>query len=324
VTTAALAPEVRALLEAGTSPPAQGELTMAELREASRQQFDAVCAALPYEDMAAVRDHEVAVDGGSITARVYTPHGGGPLPAFVYLHGGGYFVGSIDWRFHVAKAREIASRVGCAVVAVEYRLAPEFRFPIAAEDCYAAFLWTAANAEKLGVDAARIAVGGESAGGTLAAVVCLMARDRNGPRPIFQLLEMPAADLADVRALPSARAFGRGYGLELEALDMVAEMYLADPADAYHPYASPVRAADLSDLPPAHVMTAELDPIRDSGEEYGRRLQAAGVPATVARQDGHIHGSCALYASWPPARAWLDEVLTVLAAAFSTGASASS
>jgi len=162
------------------------------------------------------------------------------------------------------------------------------------------------------LDHTRIAVGGDSSGGNLAAGVCLMARDREGFQPCLQLLEVPYLDWEERRRFESARLFERGYLLDPEALEAMAGAYFSDPEDRRSCYASPLRAADLSGLPPAHVITAEYDPLRDSAEEYANRLLAAGVRASYSRQLGHLHGSAQLFPTWPPARAWLDEVIATL------------
>ena len=169
------------------------------------------------------------------------------------------------------------------------------------------------NAARLGVDPRRIAVGGESAGGNLAAVVALMARDRGGPRLSLQLLEVPVTDLGDgANDHPSVALFGEGYGLDRVDMDSHAENYLASPADGSDPYASPLLAPDLGGVAPAHVLTAEYDMLRDSGEAYARRLEEAGVETTLHRLPGHTHGSSALWQWWEPARQWMDEVVAAL------------
>lgn len=260
--------------------------------------------------VASIEDFAVPVYGGSIVIRVYTPVGHGPHPAFFHIHGGGFILGSIDWTPNAAKCAHICRNAGCVVVSVEYRLAPEHRFPTAPEDCYAALVWVVDHAARLNVDPARIAVGGESAGGNLAAVVALMARDRGGPSLTFQLLEMPVTDMsASSSGHPSMTLYGQGYGLERSGIEAFQDDYLPDPADRELGYASPLLAADVTGLPAAHVITAEFDPLRDSGEAYGRRLQKAGVRATVRRFEGQTHGSSNLWHVWAPAREWMDEVV---------------
>jgi acetyl esterase len=255
-------------------------------------------------------EHTIDVGGSEIRARVYTPAGAGPFPALLHFHGGAWIMGSYAWPTFATCARDVAERTPCVVVDVDYRLAPEHQFPVAPEDCYASLLWLTEHASELGIDPARIAVGGDSAGGALAAAVCLMARDRGGPAIAAQVLEVPATDHAHVETYPSAIEFATGYGLDTESLVAGRVVYFARPEDALNPYASPMLADDLSDLPPAYILTAELDPLRDSGEAYGRRLAEAGVSTVVSRQAGHIHGSSfLLYPAWEGARRWREELV---------------
>jgi acetyl esterase len=266
--------------------------------------------------VAAVDDFGVPVTGGEITLRVYRPTGEGPHPAFFHIHGGGFNLGSIDWIPNAAKCAHVCANARCVVTTVEYRLAPERPFPTAPEDCYAALLWLVEHARELNVDASRLAIGGESAGGCLAAVVALMARDRGGPDLALQMLEMPVTDMgARSSDHPSVALFGEGYGLERAGIEAFQDDYLPDRRDREKPYASPLLAHDLSGLPPAHVITAEYDPLRDSGEAYARRLQDAGVRTTLHRYLGQTHGSSNLWQSWPPARRWMDEVVAAIAQA---------
>lgn len=268
---------------------------------------------LVVEAVGHVRDFSVPVEGGSIRLRIYGPFGDGPHPAFLHIHGGGFVHGSIDWVYNAAKCAHICVRAGCVVATVDYRLAPERRFPTATEDCYAALRWLVEHAVDLGIDPTRVAVGGESAGANLAAVLALMTRDRGGPSLVLQLLEVPVTDMSD-RAVehPSFALFGDGYGLDRSNIEAFTADYLPNPNDRAHPYASPLRAPELAGLAPAHVLTAEFDPLRDSGEAYARRLQDAGVKTTLHRLNGHTHGTSSLWQSWPPARAWMDEVVAAI------------
>ena len=183
--------------------------------------------------------------------------------------------------------RELAARSGSVVVSVDYRLAPEHRYPAAHEDCYAATIWAAEHASELGADAGKLAVGGDSAGGNLAAVVCLRARDEDGPAIRFQLLVYPVTDHNYETA--SYRDNAEGYLLTRDGMVWFWDHYLGPDGDGSHPHASPLRAEDLSGLPPAHVITAEYDPLRDEGEAYAQRLREAGVPTTHTRYAGQIH-----------------------------------
>jgi acetyl esterase len=215
---------------------------------------------------------------------------GGP-PAVVYVHGGGWTVGSIDT--HDATTSALAARSGCAVISVGYRLAPEHPFPAGVEDCQAAAAWVARNGELLGVDGTRLAIAGDSSGGNTAAAVCLLARRLGGPPIAFQLLVYPATD--HFGEWPSYDKFGDGsHGLGRPLLRWFSTQYLPDPAQAADELASPVRARDLVGLPPAMIITAEHDMLRDEGEEYGRRLAEAGVPTVVRRYAGVDHGFFAI------------------------------
>jgi acetyl esterase len=242
------------------------------------------------EPIAAVEDRGVPGPDGEIAVRVYRPAADrGPRPGVVYFHGGGFVICDLD--SHDGACRRLANAVGAVVVSVDYRLAPEHRWPAAPEDAYAATRWVADHAAELGIDDARLALAGDSAGGNLTAVVALMARDRGGPPVAFQLLVYPVIDLGSARAqYPSQRENAEGYFLTVPQMEWYREQYLADDADGEEPYASPIKAASLAGLPPACIVTAEMDPLRDEGEAYGRALQAAGVPVTIHRAPGMFHG----------------------------------
>jgi len=241
-----------------------------------------------------VFERTIAVDGGEIAVRIYRPAGEGPFPAHLYIHGGGFWLGSLESCDN--PCREICVGAEAIVVSVAYRLAPEHKFPTPPEDCYAALLWLHEHARELGADPERLTVGGESAGGNLAAVVALMARDRGGPELLLQLLGIPVCDLT--LSQPSVDQFAEGYLLRRAGMVDYVDHYLDDPAQARDPYASPLFAADLAGLPPALVMTMEFDPLRDEGEAYARRLLEAGVPTRLLRWAGQIHGS-ALFSRLP-------------------------
>src|SRR5438105_4403897 len=186
-------------------------------------------------EVASIIGHRVPVPDGEITVRMYTPSGTGPFPVHLFLHGGSFWLGTLDES--EARCRHTANSAGCVVAAVGYRLAPKHKFPTAPEDCFAALRWLVDNAPALGVDAARVSVGGVSAGGNLAAVVALMARDRGGPPLVFQVLEIPVTDLT--LSFPSITEKGEGYVLTKESCVRYVRLYLADPAQATDPYASP-------------------------------------------------------------------------------------
>jgi acetyl esterase len=284
----ALDPGLEIVLQqlAANPGPQLHELPVAQ----ARAFFDQMQLPRPEVKIASVEDRRIPGPAGEIPVRIYRPEGSAPFPALVYFHGGGWVIGSIET--HDGSCRDLANRVGCVVVSVEYRLAPESRYPAAAEDCYAATQWVAEHAGALGVDAARIGIGGDSAGGNLAAVVAQMARDRRGPALRHQLLIYPVTDADFSR--PSYRENAEGYLLTTKAMEWFWGHYVPDPAQRREPYAAPLRAKDLSGLPPAFVITAEYDPLRDEGEAYAERLQAAGVPTTLKRYRGAIHGFFAM------------------------------
>jgi acetyl esterase len=257
-------------------------LSVDEARRMSAKMFS---MAPPGPPVGKVEDLRVPVAGCDIPVRVYTPEGEGPFPVMVMFHGGGWVVGDVDAQD--ADCRTIANRARCMVVSVDYRLAPENKFPVPAEDAYAATLWVAENSERLGGDGKPVAVGGMSAGGNLAAVVALMARDRGKPAIACQVLTVPVTDCRfDTE---SYCCNGDDYVLTKGEMEWFWQHYLDDPDDAAHPYASPLRAPDLSGLPPALVQTAEFDPLRDEGRAYADRLKAVGVLVTYKCYEGAIH-----------------------------------
>jgi acetyl esterase/lipase len=288
------------------------ESTPAEARESIRTRTAALG---PFPDVAAVVDHRVPVAGGEITVRAYSPGGPGPHPALVYYHGGGWVIG--DLYTHDGLCRSITNAARCAVLSVDYRLAPESKYPVAVEDSYAALLWIVANAERLGIDRRRIAVGGDSAGGNLATVMALVARDRTGPRLALQVLIYPVTDHdLDTR---SYRENATGYILTREGMRWFWNHYLAREAQGREPYASPLRAPSLAGLPQALVITAEYDPLCDEGEAYAARLRDAGVPVTLTRYPGMFHGFVRMTNILDKARTALDEIASSVQKAFAAG-----
>jgi acetyl esterase len=234
----------------------------------------------------AIRDAAFPSEAGQQPLRVYTPVGDGPFPLVVWIHGGGFVMGG-DLPIWDGPCSQLAADVGAVVVSVGYRLAPEDPFPAAVNDSFAALRHVAAQAAELRGDPARIAVFGGSAGGNLAAVVALRARDEGGPALVYQVLLVPTV-VASGEPTGSRRDFGSGYGLD--GIPQMLAAYLPDPAQRANPWASPLLAPSLAGLPPALVLTAEFDPLRDEGEAYAARLREAGVPVTLRRFDGAIHG----------------------------------
>ena len=266
----------------------------------------------PGEDVASVEDLEVPGPDGPLPVRVYRPDGAAvPAPVVVFFHGGGWVLGSIAT--HDATCRGLANRTGAVYVSVDYRLAPEHPYPAAPEDCYAATCWVADHAADLGVDPGRLAVAGDSAGGNLAAVVCQMARDRSGPAIAFQLLIYPVTDL-DLDRWPSMEENADGPLLTREGMDWFARHYVGTLPFTGDPYAAPIRAADLSGLPPAYVATAGHDPLRDEGASYAEALAAAGVTVGYDNFATMIHGFVGFADVVPAAGEARDRIAAALAA----------
>jgi acetyl esterase len=292
----ALDPGAAALLQqmAQTGAPPIHQLPVPE----ARRMMQMMVAAAPRPQVGRVEDRAIPGPAGEIPVRIYWPRSGQRVGLVVYYHGGGWVLGDLET--HDATCRRLANASDCIVVAVDYRLAPEHKFPAAVEDCYAAALWAAENAASLGVDAARVAVAGDSAGGNLAAVVSLLAKQRGGPPLAHQALIYPVTDFDFQR--PSYQENAEGYLLTRQAMEWFWRQYLNDDAEGADPLASPLRAPDLRGLPPATVITAEYDPLRDEGEVYAERLAQAGVPTTCVRYLGQIHGFISLEHLLPAGR----------------------
>ncbi|HEY5822279.1 MAG TPA: alpha/beta hydrolase [Propionibacteriaceae bacterium] len=259
------------------------------------------------------RDHHVPVDGGTIVVRSYrTADATRTRPAHVYLHGGSFWLGSVADYDPIC--RWYAGATDAVIVSVDYRLAPEHPFPTGLEDAYAALVWVVEHAVELGIDPARVSVGGFSAGGALAAAVAILARDRGGPAVVLQALESPILDLT--LGEPSVTEFGIGYGLTRASLVEAYGFYLPEPDQSRDPYASPLLAPDVSGLPPAFVLTCECDPLRDEGEAYAHRLSGAGVTTQLYRAPGLVHGSIYLTRFLPAARRAVAQTVAALRAAY--------
>ncbi|MBV8305437.1 MAG: alpha/beta hydrolase [Acidimicrobiia bacterium] len=260
-------------------------------------------------EVARVEDHTVPGPGGDIPVRLYSPSADAVLPVVVYLHGGGWCIGNIA--SHDGICRKLAAQSGLTVVSVDYRLAPEHRFPCAPEDCYAAVQWVPDQAGDLRVDASRMALAGDSAGGNLTAVTALLARDRGGPAISFQLMMYPVIDAT--MSFPSFKENAEGKLLSARDMAFFYEQYVGDDVDLKDPMLSPLYAPSLRGLPPALVITAEYDPLRDEGEAYADALQQAGVEARSSRYDGMVHGFFGLEAVIPAAAPAMEEAAAALA-----------
>jgi acetyl esterase len=282
-----LEPEVQLMLRlTALSPdPELTTLTPAEARDDLRRL--ALALEGPKVPVARVEPLELPGPGGPIAARLYVPEDDQrPLPMLVYLHGGGWVRGDLDT--HDNTCRFLAREAGVMVLSVDYRLAPEHPFPAAVDDSLAAFRWAHDHATYLGADPAAIAVGGDSAGGNLTAVIGQLASAEGGRIPAFLLVIYPATDFSEKRR--SVKLFSEGFVLTESDMDWYTAHYLPDGDAALDPRASPLLAEDLSGVPPAYVVTAGFDPLRDEGEAYAARLREAGVPVALRRHRGLIHG----------------------------------
>lgn len=302
-------PQMQAILDqmkaAGWRPT--HTLSVAEARRAFKSRIATGAA------VARTENRSIPGPAGSIPVRIHWPPGGGPFPALVFFHGGGWVVGDLDT--HDVTCRSLTNQAGCVTVSVDYRLAPEHTFPAAVEDAFAATRWVADHAGELSVDAEKLAVGGASAGGNLATVVALMAIERGGPRLVFQLLIYPVTDGA--LDTPSARAIiSDDYPLSRADMEWFWNQYVLEAVDRRHPYASPAYATSLAGLPPALVITAEIDPLCDEGERYAAALERAGVTVTCTRYDGVTHGFVGMEALLDKGRAAVAQSSQALRSAF--------
>lgn len=309
-----LAPEYRSFLEqlAQVPGPPIYELTPSDARAAYRLMR-------PRDEqlsVAAVNELTAAGPAGSIPLRVYRPEGDGPFAMLVNFHGGGWVIGDLDTADTVC--RNLCRTAGCLVVSVDYRLAPEHPYPAAIDDAFAATCWLAENAEALGGNG-RLAVSGESAGGNLAAAVCLRARDEGGPSIDFQLLFYPVTDADFSR--PSYEENRSGYLLETATMAWFWNHYAPDTSRRVEAYASPLRADDLGRLPPALILTAEFDPLRDEGNAFAEALNTAGTPAELICCPGLIHEFCATAHIFESSRRPFERACAVLKGALNSASS---
>ena len=304
-----LDPQVEGLLnqmaELGAPP-----LHQQSVEEARATSEGMVALAGEKAEVGSVRDIKIPVDDAEIAARVYTPEGEGPHPAVVFFHGGGWVICSLDT--HDNLARDICRAADAVVVSVDYRMAPEYRYPTAVHDSFAATKWVADNAASLNIDATRLALCGDSAGGNLSAVVSQMARDSGGPAIAFTALIYPAVDMTAKGGSMDDNA--TGYFLDIDSMDWFMNQYL-DEADKAEAKASPLLHADLSGLPACFIATCEYDPLRDQGEAYGDALRANGVHVVTKRYDGLIHAAANMTGVLDGGRQLVDDVGAQLRAA---------
>ncbi|HLY08196.1 MAG TPA: alpha/beta hydrolase [Planctomycetota bacterium] len=296
-----LDPKVRAALDLQGPQPEFRLQPLAEVRGA----FDLTASKLPKRNEA-LRTVETR-SLGAFRIRIYRPEGTGPFPALLYLHGGGWVLGDLE--SHDDVCRSLAHRTPCVVVSVDYRRAPEVKSPVPLDDCETALRWAAEHASELGMDPARLAVGGDSAGAHLAAGLAIRIRDNGGPKIAFQMLIYPVTDRSV--GTESYRQFATGYGLTRANMQWFWDCYLTATAEREHPEVSPLRAPSLKGLPPAFVLTAGNDVLRDEGEAYAKRLHEEGVPVACVRFRTMNHGFIRMGAVYPQA----DHGLTVLAEA---------
>ncbi|MFS8049454.1 alpha/beta hydrolase [Rhizobium sp. BR 314] len=294
--------DIAAFLKRIASAPPLESLSLEEARAASK---GLVQLQGPTEQVAQIDTFSVStVDGAAILVRIYKPIVplSDPAPVIVFAHGGGWFRCTLD--DYDNPCRSLANATECVVASVDYRLAPEFKFPTPLEDYYAAVSWVAANAQKIGADPSRLIVAGDSAGGNLAAAAASMARDRNGPNIVHQLLFYPVTNFGF--ETESYEEFDTGHMLTRAAMKACWSYYLADIADGGSPYASPLRNQNLAGLPPATILTAEFDPLRDEGEQYARSLCEAGVATQLHRLSGMIHVCIHFLGMAPASRVLFD------------------
>jgi acetyl esterase len=306
-----LHPAIQAMLAAEAPGPPLDTLPMAEARVLR----EGMMLQRPRRDepVARVEDWTIPGPGLGVPARVFTPSGGvRPYPILVFFHGGGWVFGTLDT--HSDICRTLCHRSGSLVVSVDYRRAPEHRFPAALEDCCAAVQWCADHAAEIGGDPTRLAVAGDSAGGNLAAAAALRFRDEGGPALALQVLIYPVTNCAFDTA--SYHQYAAGYGLTRDMMRFFWKSYLSSPTDANHPTASPLQAADLAGLPPALVLTAQYDVLRDEGEAYAARLAQAAVPVRCTRYLEMNHGFVQLGALCDPALRGLVEISETVRTAF--------
>ncbi len=303
-----LDPQAVSFLEniAAQNPPQWQDLPVTEGREL----FDSL-GHLYGTPLALPRIDKLATPDG-IPLRLYAATEHDRQPAVVYFHGGGWVLGNLD--SHDALCRRLAFESKCTVISVDYRLSPEHRFPVPLEDCYSATRFVLEHAEELGVDPDRLAVAGDSAGGNLAAAVCLRARDENGPAIQLQVLMYPVIE-ANFDS-NSYQEFAAGFGLSKANMIWFWDQYLANGSDTNHPLAAPAKAADLAGLPAAHVITAEYDVLRDEGEAFARQLSAAGVTVSSQRYQGQLHGFIHLSGAFDAAAVAIADIGKILNAHF--------
>ncbi len=307
-----LDPQVKAFLDylAAKGVPPMHTLSPEQNRLALKRSINRTN--IPAPTVAKVQDRWIPVKDGEIKIRIYSPDGEGPWPILVYFHGGGFIMGDLDTVD--APLRALTDAVHCIVISVNYRLAPEYKFPTAVEDCYTAIKWAFEHAEYFGGDPARIATAGDSAGGNLATVMALLARERGGPSLCAQVLLYPCTD--QLNDYPSHHEFAAGYFITLKDIKQIQKCYFMTEKDKANIYASPLLVEDLSCLPQALIVTAGYDPLHDEGEAYANRLGEAGVKVDYFCYDGMIHGFFGMAGIFDEGKALIEQVANYLKNAF--------
>ena len=308
----ALIPEYQAFLDqlAALGGPALQDMPV----DAAREMFRVAQPVREDIEVGSIKNQTLILNNRDVAIRIYSPKGEGPHPATMMFHGGGWVIGDLDTAD--AQCRAVCNGASCVVVSVDYSLAPEHVYPAAAEDCYSATVWTAEHADELNINADKLAVSGDSAGGNLSAVVALMARDRDGPKLVFQLLVYPVTN-GHTFDTDSYRDNGEGYMLTAQGMHWFWDQY-ARPDQRQEAYASPLCAKDLTNLPPAHVLVAEHDPLRDEGIQYADALKNAGNQVKCDCYDGFIHGFISHFDVIPPTRKAMDDACASLQQAFAS------
>ena len=306
----ALDPAIKAELEGSSGDLGVENRSVEATREFIREAVERMPKL--HEPIARAVDRTVPGTDGAVPVRIYMPVDHGRFPVIFFIHGGGWVFGSVE--VYDDLCRSLCHRTGALVVSVDYRLAPEHKFPAPLEDCYAALKWTSQHAGELGGNG-RLSIAGDSSGGNLAAAVALEARDRKGPHIAYQVLIYPVTNYS----FETLSYFENANGLGLSRSDMIWfwKQYLGKPADGDNPYASPLRARDLSGLPPALVLTAQYDPLRDDGEAYAARLNQAGVPVRCTRYLEMNHGFITGGAKYPQANRAVQQIADSLRRALS-------
>ena len=318
----ALDPQAQALLDQMNTMQAQAAvgdriLSPAQALVAGREAYRAsIPLAGEPESVKSVYERQIPSSAGNILVRIYKPNEDNNLPILVYFHGGGFTAGDLDT--HDTPLRALSNRASCIIVSVAYRLAPEHKFPAAPEDCYAVTKWVAQHAQEIGGDKTRVAVGGDSAGGDLAAVVCLMARDYGRPKILYQVLLYPDTDLTESSLSWVEFADTNKPIITRDGKFASISMYVPPEVDIKNPYISPLYAPDLTNLPPALVITGEFDPQRDEGEAYATRLRQAGVSVEATRYEGMIHGFFQMAGVLDGGKKVIEQTAAALRTAFGT------